>query len=753
METTTERLVEGHEGTESPSRPVGRGEAHRLRSVTRTVVSLTPWRVFLVMALVATVALLAAWQSRVPVTVDVGSQSGNIDNFYITSFHGPEQSERATFRWAYLQGDVHFTGVGYADWRVTVSIASNRPPGTPLPGVTLLGANGTQPFASIPEVSGDFSTYSPDVRVPTTLHGDIHLGIAAASVYTATNDPREKGVAVDLVRLTPNGPVIPPIGSLAAMAITVGALSAAVAMAAGVVAGLLVGGLLLFGLALLAAAQRLWLTPYIGLMLLFSLALLGGVLVSRALFRRYVLAPAGPDALDRAVEARRTDGTALALVALLTGVFAFALVQFCFDLGTMFGRARATDFQAMWQATKSAMIDLPLYNLEGLRDNPFGSYYKYPPTFSGLLRPITLFDFDTARDVWRGLNLAFLAAGIGVILIALTRRPLVPVPSDDAGADSPRSLTVEAWAAPAALGLMFLTLIYRPAIDALNYGQLDPVILLLLALTFALLRMGRGTWAGVPLGIAVGLKIYPVVMVLYLLWRREWRALGVLAATLVGWVLLGLVLTDPASTVTYFGTVLPSSGGTTAWIENQTLSGFVARLLTDRISIEPFAADTPGLLLAVNVLNYGVAAALLGLTLWMARGPQVRGGTVYALGFAGVLTASIFLLPAAWLHYMTALLLPFGIVLYTLQGEGALWWRGRPRLLLTALVLLGLAMGLLAFANIWFFFDGENQGGIWKLILSYKFFGAVALWLSIITLLRIARQSPQASPPLPQPAA
>jgi hypothetical protein len=147
------------------------------------------------------------------------------------------------------------------------------------------------------------------------------------------------------------------------------------------------------------------------------------------------------------------------------------------------------------------------------------------------------------------------------------------------------------------------------------------------------------------------------------------------------------------------------------------------------------------MVLQINILNYGVAAVLLGLTLWLARKPLVRSGPVYALGFAGLLTASLFLLPAAWLHYMTALLLPLGIVLYALQSEGGVWWKLRPRALLAALALLGVAVGLLSFANIWFFYSGENQGGIWKLILSYKFYGAVALWAAIMILLRIARLS------------
>jgi hypothetical protein len=51
---------------------------------------------------------------------------------------------------------------------------------------------------------------------------------------------------------------------------------------------------------------------------------------------------------------------------------------------------------------------------------------------------------------------------------------------------------------------------------------------------------------------------------------------------------------------------------------------------------------------------------------------------------------------------------------------------------MTALALLGFGAVLLAYGNIWNIFDRVNNGGLWKLILSYKFYGAVALWAATV---------------------
>jgi hypothetical protein len=706
-----------------------------------------------VSSLLAALLLFAAWQSHEPITVDVGNTSGKIDTLYVEDFYAPETNPQASYRWAGPGSKVHFYGVGHADWQVVARIASARSPEQGPLSVALSEGRGLPPFATVDNVAQDFTDYTfqvPGSRFQAPAHGNVEVEIAVSSVITSTEDPRKKGVAVDRITLQPQGVVLPPATSFVALTLAVGAITLAVALMAGGFVSLATGVVLGLAFAWLIGWNRLWLTPFAGQIFLVALVVVAGVALIKAMLLKYAPAGAGYGALSAEGEGRReeADGIRLALVAMLACVFAFALAQFGYEMALLFGKPRAVDFQAMWQATKGASLGEPLYNLEGLAQNPFASYYKYPPTFAGLLRPLTVLDFDTARDVWRGLGVAFFVAGIAVIILTFTRRPVTTVQSSTARPELAEGFMVQEgsrseprrwyeWATPAALGLIFLALLFHPVIDALNYGQLDPLILLLVALSFGAMRLDRPVASGIALGIAAGLKIYPCALALYFLWRREWRALGAFGLTLVGWVLLGAVLNNPADSVTYYTQVLPASGGTTSWVENQTLSGFIARLLTDRISLEQFGADPQSGSLSLTLLNIAVGVVVVGITLWSARGDGARTGPVYALGFAALLTASIFLLPAAWLHYMVVMLLPLGIALYCLQAKGGEWWIREPRKLTIAVVLIGVGMVLLAFGNIWLFYNRENLGGIWKLILSYKFYGAVALWVGLILMLRI----------------
>ncbi|MBF6612579.1 MAG: DUF2029 domain-containing protein [Chloroflexi bacterium] len=247
------------------------------------------------------------------------------------------------------------------------------------------------------------------------------------------------------------------------------------------------------------------------------------------------------------------------------------------------------------------------------------------------------------------------------------------------------------------------------------------------------------------MALATSLKLYPGVLVLYLIMRREWRALAAFALGLVGYGLVGMLLTSLQDTWTYFTRVLPNPGGTTAWMENQTLSGFVARLLTDRIRLESFAADLPARALKLSVLNYAVGALVIGLVLGLSYirrksqsqqqlQPPIRSGSSYTLGFASLLSATIFVLPAAWLHYYVAFLLSLAVAFYCLQADGGYWWLHSPRLVTASVVCLGLGTVLLMFGNVWFFYNRDNFGGVWKLLLSYKFYGAVVFWAGLVMM-------------------
>ncbi|MDQ6693366.1 MAG: hypothetical protein M3014_02960, partial [Chloroflexota bacterium] len=89
----------------------------------------------------------------------------------------------------------------------------------------------------------------------------------------------------------------------------------------------------------------------------------------------------------------------------------------------------------------------------------------------------------------------------------------------------------------------------------------------------------------------------------------------------------------------------------------------------------------------------------------------------------------------AWYHYFALVAVPFASVLFMLQDTEHVYWGMRPRLRsLVTLLFIG-GMLLLTFGGESLVWPGENLGGVWKLVLSYKFYGMVALWASCLLVL------------------
>jgi len=317
----------------------------------------------------------------------------------------------------------------------------------------------------------------------------------------------------------------------------------------------------------------------------------------------------------------------------------------------------------------------------------------------------------TAFEVWLLANLLLLAVAVFALLRAHGRSLMD--------------------GRPGTLLFLAIALLFQPAIDTLQYGQVDIVILAGVALAYLALRSGRPGWSGFPLAIATLLKLYPAVLVIYLALKREWRALVSFVVSLVALIVVSIPFLGLGPWSSYLTEVLPRSGGGTTWVENQSFVGFLGRLLTDRIELEDFPANPALQAQIVGIGGYVWAAALLGISCWFARKRSTRQSTDYALGFALFAVVSVLVLPVAWYHYVTLMLLPVGIILFSLE-ESVLSWRregpARPRGFVAILVLLALAVVWLTFGSYTLVWSGTNLGGWWTLLLSYKFYAMVALW-------------------------
>ncbi len=131
--------------------------------------------------------------------------------------------------------------------------------------------------------------------------------------------------------------------------------------------------------------------------------------------------------------------------------------------------------------------------------------YEYPPPF--LLLPRALFpiapDFLRFRMVWFALN-----AGVVLVVMLAVARRFGPVVGTRA--------------------FLFLPLVWA-SLPLVNAFQKENVQMMIVALSvLAMLLFERGRWAagGFVLAFAIASKLYPGMLVFYLLVKRRWRAVG-----------------------------------------------------------------------------------------------------------------------------------------------------------------------------------------------------------------------------------
>jgi hypothetical protein len=200
-----------------------------------------------------------------------------------------------------------------------------------------------------------------------------------------------------------------------------------------------------------------------------------------------------------------------------------------------------TDVQVYFRAAWAARTGDDIYTITD--DNHW--HYHYPPLLAVLSMPLAdaprgadrtgLLPLAVSVGVWYWLSVVALAAGLHVLASALDP-------------DAPR-YGRRWWALRVGPLLACLT----PVFATLVRGQVNLFVLAPLCFAGAALLRGRSWRTGAWLAAAVCLKVYPAFLLLYPLWRRDWRCLGGCAAgLLVGLVLVPAAWFGPGRTIDYF---------------------------------------------------------------------------------------------------------------------------------------------------------------------------------------------------------
>jgi len=327
----------------------------------------------------------------------------------------------------------------------------------------------------------------------------------------------------------------------------------------------------------------------------------------------------------------RVQRVALTLVLALVLLFRVGQLAF-FTTQIQWGY----DFSAYWQAGAHLLAGEPIYAPDQL-SGPYAPQrqflYLYPPPLTAAVAPLSaLFptDYRLANWAWFGLGVLIVA---WMVLAVGRREGLV-----EGGLGARFGGLLEGRRRWLLVGGAFAL---PPVVGELALGNVHLLLLGLLGLAWLGVRRGTAGGeriAGIAVGVAAVIKVFPALLLLWFLLTRRWQAAAwvFLGASLAALVALPLTGLDPWRD---FPTVLA----------NLSAPSDTTDTLAPTIWLAPYLGFT-GARVLVTVL--GLAAIW-----WAARRRDER--TSYAVAVC----ASLLIAPALYHHYLAILVLPFLLAL------------------------------------------------------------------------------------------
>lgn len=241
--------------------------------------------------------------------------------------------------------------------------------------------------------------------------------------------------------------------------------------------------------------------------------------------------------------------------------------------------------------------------------------YTYAPVSVVVLMPFAWMSFETARIVWSAGIIIALYLVVMLSFRALGRRASWPL----------RCLGI---------ALVAVAMLLEPVRTTIWYGQIN--VFLLLVILVDLVRPEGSRLKGVGTGLAAGIKLTPLIFLLYYAILRRWRTLGGVLAGFVLTVVVGFVFLPRESWEYWTDKILDSNRvGAPQTIGNQSLRGMIANLMhTDHPNTVLWLA------LVVVALALGMGAAVLA---------HRRGHDLLALSIVGMTSCAIS--PMSWGHH------------------------------------------------------------------------------------------------------
>jgi hypothetical protein len=334
----------------------------------------------------------------------------------------------------------------------------------------------------------------------------------------------------------------------------------------------------------------------------------------------------------------RVFGTRAALVLLLASAATFAVtvprIRAALD-------RQPADLVVDHRAARAFLDGYSPFSAEGARRAGVAELgatgLGHPPTTSFWMLPLARLELQTASAVVGWTSVVTLAAGL--------------------------ALAAHALGAPLVLAaLAFAYVVSAPFfLYHLMLGQISQLIAFAILLAWLALRSDRQAAAGVALGVACTLKLFPAVMVLYCAVTRRWRAVAVAAGVYLAVAAVMTARFGARSWAVFFSAQKEVANAWMSNVANQSLHGIAQRLVSP-------ACELPQPVVTGALVASTLASVLL--LAWAAR--EARAASVN-LGFATFAVLAVLTSQWAWEHYDVLLLLPLAIAAAEARRAPARW--------------------------------------------------------------------------------
>ncbi len=250
------------------------------------------------------------------------------------------------------------------------------------------------------------------------------------------------------------------------------------------------------------------------------------------------------------------------------------------------------------------------------------------------------------------------------------------------------------------LVLIPFLLTFRFVLDNLANVQINMYMLLMSLLVIDLFIKRKEGLAGMILAFSISLKVYTIFLLLYFLYKREFKIVSWTFIFLFLFNSLSLFVFGPEQALTYYSHWYQEIASPFATIQHKNQSFF-------SMLRSWFTNDSPGLSIYVNFINlpietlkkvaYGILSLAAIYPAWLFRKKlENRKSKLALLEYTFILTAIPILSPIAWKAYFIFLWMAHLWIFYYLYRLEKMWSKGMKNVLKT---LLGISVILNTFST------------------------------------------------------